>query len=79
MKRKENESFEEYKARRAASNLAVKQINKDSRGGNRTSREIARANATYLGNKTYSYGELLRSHFARKTLEIIKAKKAADK
>ncbi len=71
MQRKENESFEDYKARRAISNKAVKDINKDSRGG----KEDTRANRPGKGIVAYSYGNLLRSHFAVRRLEEIKQRK----
>jgi len=72
MQRNENESFSDYKARRAIANEAVKQINTQAKGGDGVS---ARYNRPNKGVVAYSYGNLLRDHFAKKALERLKAKK----
>lgn len=70
MERKPEESFEEYKERRAKANQAVKDINNDSRGGSLN----VRANRPNKGRVSSSYGESLRAYFAGEALEKIKAK-----
>lgn len=74
MQRKENESFEAYKVRRAAANVAVKEINKAARNGGK---ENTRANRPGKGVVAYSYGNTLRAHFAKKRLEEIDSKQNA--
>lgn len=71
MERKENESFEEYKLRRSISNQKVKDINKDSKGG----KANTRSNRPGKGIVAYSYGNMLRAHFAAKRLELITQRK----
>lgn len=71
MQRKEDESFEMYKIRRAASNFAVKQINAKTKGGKGNNRD----NRLYKGVMVASYGEVLRAHFAKKRLELINQRK----
>jgi len=52
MQRNENETFDAYKVRRAASNLAVKNINAESRGGSESSRSKQRQAARDAQKKT---------------------------
>lgn len=66
MQRNPEESFEAYKARRAISNQAVKDINKECRNGGTVN---SRANRPGKGVKSTSYGELIRSHFALKRVK----------
>lgn len=64
MERKPDESFADYKERRAIANRAVKRINEDSRGGSVTSRQKQRQerdNSKHAG----AYGENLRAAFAK--------------
>lgn len=74
MQRKENESFEAYKVRRAVANAAVKEINKATRNGGK---ENTRANRQGKGVVAYSYGNTLRAHFAKKRLEEMGVSKNA--
>jgi hypothetical protein len=62
MERLADESFEDYKKRRAASNAAVKSINAHTKGGNLNTR----ANRLGIG----IYGKALMAHFAK--LNLIK-------
>lgn len=73
MQRNENESFEDYKARRKASNQAVKDINKATRNAGK---ENPRANRPSKGVVAYSYGNMLRAHFAKKRLEEINKRRS---
>lgn len=64
MQRHENESFADYKTRRANSNAAVKRINQKAKGGNISSREKARSerdNSKHAG----AFGRALTASFAR--------------
>ena len=74
MQRNENESFEAYKARRAESNQAVKNINAASKGASRNT-PPPRANRLHKGKISASYGEAIRMFFAQKALEKMEAKK----
>lgn len=67
MERKPEESFEEYKVRRAAANKAVKNINANSKGGKKNTRADR--------PRTVSYAENLRSYFASNALRKLKDKK----
>jgi hypothetical protein len=68
MERKPNETFAEYKVRRAAANLAVKRINHDAKSGGSVS---TRAHLRKLkrdagkGAITGTYGKTLAAHFAK--------------
>ena len=66
MERKATENFQDYKSRRAVSNLAVKNINKDSKGGTRTSRQMLRDSMKQAGSKLGGYGAIIRAHFDSK-------------
>lgn len=57
MERNANESFADYKVRRAAANLAVKMINSESKGGTSNPR------ANRMGKGLY--GKTLAAHFAK--------------
>lgn len=64
MQRHENESFADYKARRAAANTATKLINAASKGGgNLTSRQLQRRNRNN-SKHAGSYGKSLIASFA---------------
>jgi hypothetical protein len=71
MQRNENESFSDYKARRAIANEAVKNINIATKNAGKTN---TRANRVNKGVVAYSYGNLLRAAFAKKALEKIRTK-----
>ncbi len=64
--RNENESFEAYKARRADMNAKTKALNAASRNGGKLN---TRANRPGKGIVAYSYGNMIRAHFAKKRRE----------
>jgi len=71
MQRLENESFEDYKARRPASNEASKAVNRAANaGGNRTSRQILRDKKRANGSLKGTYGADLMASFARRRRDL---------
>jgi hypothetical protein len=73
MERRENETFEAYKARRAASNQVSKNLNRAANaGGKSTSREIQRDTKRKAGGGKIrgTYGRNLMAHFDRKNVNI---------
>ena len=75
--RKENESFEDYKARQKLEAKAVKDINKDSRSAK--GQPSPRSNRPGKGIIALSYGNMLRAHFAKQAKEKLNAKKEVKK
>jgi len=66
MQRNENESFDAYKARRAASNLAVKLINKGTKGGTVSARAKLRDALRDAGKLRGLYGANILAQFAQR-------------
>lgn len=65
MQRNITESFEQYKARRAAVSAAEKQARRKLQGGSKTSRETQRDTLRQAGKLKGTYGATLVAHFAR--------------
>lgn len=69
MQRKENESFAAYKERRAESNLAVKQLNAQSKGGSigaRANFRASREHSRFAG----AYGKAITASFSEKRVTV---------
>jgi len=79
MQRKENESFADYKVRRAFDNEAINRLNyQANNGGKYGTRAQLRENLRRAGSGKIrgAYGQNLLAHFARKNLAEIENKKA---
>ncbi len=68
MKRNDNESFANYKLRRADENMRIKKINAETKSSGASSRETLRNAMRNAGTLIGTYGANLALHFASRRL-----------